>query len=67
MMGYYVRSHCRATPPEVILQAAQGDIEAQRKLLKTSFPDDTHWQRTLRWLLSLEQVATEKPAPGYLS
>jgi DNA-binding transcriptional ArsR family regulator len=59
MLGYYVRQHHRATPPEVILQAAQGDIEAQQKLLKTSFPDDTHWQRTLRWLLSLEPAATK--------
>jgi DNA-binding transcriptional ArsR family regulator len=59
MMGYYVREHCRVTPPETIFQAAQGDVEAQRKLLKTSFPDDAEWQRTLRWLLSLEQVATK--------
>lgn len=59
MLGYYVREHCRVTPPEIIFQAAQGDIEAQRKLLKTSFPDDTEWQRTLRWLLSLEQAATK--------
>src|SRR5207245_10218023 len=59
MLGYYIRQHCRVTPPEIIFQAAQGDIEAQRKLLKTSFPDDAEWQRTLRWLLSLEQVATK--------
>ena len=59
MLGYYVRQHRRATPSEIILQAAQGDIEAQRKLLKTSFPDDAEWQRTLRWLLSLEPVATK--------
>ena len=59
LLGYYIREHCRVTPPEIILQAAQGDIEEQRKLLKTSFPDDTEWQRTLRWLLSLEQVATK--------
>jgi DNA-binding transcriptional ArsR family regulator len=59
MLGYYVRQHCRVTPPEIIFQAAQGDIEAQRELLKTSFPDDVEWQRTLRWMLSLEQVATK--------
>jgi DNA-binding transcriptional ArsR family regulator len=59
MLGYYVREHCRATSPEIIFQAAQGDIEAQKKLLNTSFPDDAEWQRTLRWLLSLEQVATK--------
>ncbi len=59
MLGYYVREHCRVTSPEIIFQAAQGDIEAQKKLLKTSFPDDAEWQRTLLWLLSLEQVATK--------
>ena len=59
MLGYYVREHCRVTPPEIMFQAAQGDIEAQRKLLNTSFPDDAEWQRTLRWLLSLEPVATK--------
>jgi len=59
MLGYYIRQHCRVTPPEIIFQAAQGDIEAQRELLKTSFPDDAEWQRTLRWLLSLEQLATK--------
>ncbi len=59
MLGYYVRQHRRATSPEVILQAAQGDTDAQKRLLKTSFPDDTSWQRTLRWLLSLEPAATK--------
>jgi DNA-binding transcriptional ArsR family regulator len=59
ILGYYVRHHRRATPPEVIFQAAQGDVEAQKRLLKTSFPEDAHWQRTLRWLLSLEPLATK--------
>ena len=57
MLGYYVRQHRRTTSHEIILQAAQGDIEAQKKLLKTSSPDDTHWQTTLRWVLSLEPAA----------
>ncbi len=59
MLGYYVRQHRRVTPPDIILQAAQGEIEAQKKLLKTSFPDDTEWQRTLRWLVSLDPAATK--------
>jgi DNA-binding transcriptional ArsR family regulator len=59
LLGYYVREHRRATPPEIILQAAQGDFEAQRELLRTSCPDDPEWQRTLRGLLSLELVATK--------
>jgi DNA-binding transcriptional ArsR family regulator len=59
LLGYYVREHCRVTSPEIIFQAAQGDIEAQKKLIKTSFPDDAEWQRTLLWLLSLELGATK--------
>jgi len=59
LLGYYVREHCRVTSPEITFQAAQGDIEAQKELLKTSFPDDAEWQRTLLWLLSLETSATK--------
>jgi DNA-binding transcriptional ArsR family regulator len=58
-LGYYVRQHRRATSHEIIMQAAHDDSEAQKKLLKTSFPDDVEWQRTLRWLLSLEPGATK--------
>jgi DNA-binding transcriptional ArsR family regulator len=57
LLGYYVREHRRMTPPEVIYQAASGDEEAQKRLIKTSFPDDASWQRTLRWLLSLDTLA----------
>ena len=57
MLGYYVRHHHRAPSPEIILQAAQGDTEAQTKLLKTSYPEDAHWQATLRRVLSLEPAA----------
>ncbi|HEU0002756.1 MAG TPA: metalloregulator ArsR/SmtB family transcription factor [Ktedonobacteraceae bacterium] len=59
LLGYYVREHRRVTPPETIYAAAQGDSEAQKMLLKTSFPDDAEWQKTLRWLLVLDIVATK--------
>ncbi|HKV59011.1 MAG TPA: metalloregulator ArsR/SmtB family transcription factor [Ktedonobacteraceae bacterium] len=59
LLGYYVREHRRVTPPETIYAAAQGDSEAQKKLLKTSFPDDAEWQKTLRWLLALDMAATK--------
>ena len=58
-LGYYVREHRRVTPPEIIYSAAQGDSEAQKKMLKTSFPDDAEWQKTLRWLLALDMTATK--------
>src|SRR6266704_846988 len=57
MLGYYVRHHHRTTSPEIILHAAQGDTEAQKKLLNTSSPDDAQWQTTLRRVLSLEPAA----------
>lgn len=60
LLGYYVREHRRVTPPDVIFQAAQGDIAAQKRLLKTSFPNDVDWQKTLRWLLALDTEATKR-------
>lgn len=60
MLGYYVRQHRRVTPPEVIYAAAQGDLEAQRKLIRTSFPEDASWQKSLRWILSLEAAAAKE-------
>ncbi|HLH61478.1 MAG TPA: metalloregulator ArsR/SmtB family transcription factor [Ktedonobacteraceae bacterium] len=60
LLGYYVREHRRVTPPDIIFQAAQGDAGAQKQLLKTSFPNDAGWQRTLRWLLALDIEATKR-------
>ena len=59
LLGYYVREHRRVTPPEIMYAAAQGDSEAQKQFLKTSFPDDADWQKTLRWLLALDMLATK--------
>jgi DNA-binding transcriptional ArsR family regulator len=59
LLGYYVREHRRVTPPDIIFQAAQGDNAAQKHLLKTSFPNDADWQKTLRWLLTLDIEATK--------
>ena len=59
LLGYYVREHRRVTPPDIIFQAAQGDNAAQKHLLKTSFPNDADWQKTLRWLLALNTEATK--------
>jgi DNA-binding transcriptional ArsR family regulator len=60
LLGYYERAHRRVTPPDVIFQAAQGDLDAQQQLLKTSFPNDADWQKTLRWLLALDREATKR-------
>jgi DNA-binding transcriptional ArsR family regulator len=60
MLGYYVRLHRRTTSPEVIYAAATGDVEAQRKMLRTSFPDDAKWQKTLRWILLMDMAAAKE-------
>jgi DNA-binding transcriptional ArsR family regulator len=59
LLGYYQRSFRRTTPLDVILRAAEGDQEAQRQFLKTSFPDDGDWQELLRHLLSVDPETTK--------
>ncbi|HLJ34175.1 MAG TPA: ArsR family transcriptional regulator, partial [Ktedonobacteraceae bacterium] len=60
LLGYYMRQHRRTTTPEVIYAAAQGDGEAQSKLLRTSFPEDASWQKTLHWILSLDAATVKQ-------
>lgn len=60
LLGYYMRQHRRTTPPEVIYAAAQGDAEARSTLLRTSFPENASWQRTLHWMLSLDAAAVKQ-------
>jgi DNA-binding transcriptional ArsR family regulator len=60
LLGYYAHQHLRPTPAAVIFAAVQGDEEAQAKLLRTSFPEDERWQRTLRWLFSLQAAAVKE-------
>src|SRR5215467_12349988 len=40
MFGYYQRKFRRNTPLDIMLQAAEGDEEAQQQFLRTSFPED---------------------------
>src|SRR6267143_7080915 len=40
LLGYYVRYFRRATPPEVIAAAADGEAAAMRMFASTSYPDD---------------------------
>jgi hypothetical protein len=57
LVGHYVRFFRRATPPEVIAAAADGDADAQRHFLATSYPTATAWQAALRHLLPLDATA----------
>jgi DNA-binding transcriptional ArsR family regulator len=54
MIGYYQRRTRRTTPLDVILQAAEGDVEAQRQFLKISFREDSDWQEKLRYIFSID-------------
>jgi DNA-binding transcriptional ArsR family regulator len=48
MVGYYRRAYRLATPANVIRDAVEGDREAVRELLRTSYPGVAHWQASLR-------------------
>ena len=51
LLGYYVRWFRRATPPEVIAAAIDGDAAARDQFRATSYPDDAPWQAALAALL----------------
>jgi len=59
LFGYYQRRFRRTTPLDIILQAAEGDQEAQRQFLKTSFSDDADWQETLCHFFSMNSETTK--------
>lgn len=60
LLGDAMRQHLRTPPPAGIDAAAQGDADAQEKFLRTSFPDDARWQRTLRWMFSQDAAAVKE-------
>jgi DNA-binding transcriptional ArsR family regulator len=59
MFGYYQRRFRIHTPLDIILRAAQGEGEAQQQFLKTSFPEDAGWQRTLLHLFAQDPLETK--------
>jgi len=59
LIGYYRRDFRRKTPLDVILQAAEGDPEAQKQYLKTSFPEEGDWRELLHRLFSLDAEETK--------
>lgn len=64
LVGYYLRPFRRATVPDVILKAVEGDLQAQRDFLNTSFPDDLQWQEALQQLLSSDAETTKERLLG---
>jgi DNA-binding transcriptional ArsR family regulator len=59
LLGYYQRDMRRFTPLDIIVQAAEGDPEAQRQFLKTSSPDDRDWQEFLHQIFSVDAETTK--------
>jgi DNA-binding transcriptional ArsR family regulator len=60
MFGYYQRKFRRNTPLDIMLQAAEGDEEAQQQFLRTSSPEDSCRQTMLRQLFTQEPLETKK-------
>ena len=60
MFGYYQRKLRRNTPLDIMLQAAEGDEEAQQQFLRTSFPEDNRRQSLLRHLFTQDPTETKK-------
>jgi len=52
-LGYHRRAFRMVTPPTVIRDAVDGDKEAAREFARTSWPELTHWQGTLKRLLPI--------------
>src|SRR3989442_3465784 len=59
LIGYYRRDFRRKTPLDVILRAAEGDAEAQKQYLKTSFPEEGDWRELLHRLFSQDAEETK--------
>jgi DNA-binding transcriptional ArsR family regulator len=59
LIGYYQRKFRRSMPLDVIVQAAEGDPEAQRQYLKTSFSEEGDWQELLHYLFTSDPEETK--------
>ncbi len=59
LLGYYRRDFRRTTPLDIMLQAAEGDVEAQRQFLKMSFPEEGNWQGMLSRLFTISPEETK--------
>jgi DNA-binding transcriptional ArsR family regulator len=66
LLGYYVRYFRRATPPEVIAAAVDGDARARKQFIESSYPDDALWQSALAALLPLTAWETRRRLLGAL-
>ncbi len=59
LLGYYRRDFRKTTPLDIMLQAAEGNVEAQRQFLKMSFPEEGNWQEMLSRLFTISPEETK--------
>lgn len=67
LVGHYVRFFRRATPPDVIAAAVDGDRAARRSFLQTSYPTAAAWQAALRHLLPMDAAELRDEVVGLLT
>ena len=67
MVGYYRRAYRLTTPPNVIRDAVEGDRDAIREVLKTSYAGVAHWQASLRNALGRDVADVRDELVGALS
>jgi DNA-binding transcriptional ArsR family regulator len=60
LLGYYRRGFRRSTPLDVILQAAEGDKEAQRQYLEMASREEGDWREALRTIFSIPAEAMKE-------
>src|SRR5258708_36981174 len=53
LLGYYRKDFRKKIPLDIMLQAAEGNVEAQEQFLKMSFPEEGSWHGMLRRLFTV--------------
>ncbi len=59
LLGYYRKDFRKKIPLDIMLQAAEGNVEAQEQFIKMSFPDEGDWQGMLRRLFTISPEETK--------
>jgi DNA-binding transcriptional ArsR family regulator len=67
LCGYNRRAFRITTRPQVIREAVEGDPAAIREFKRTSYPDLTHWQVSLRYLLATDADDVRADLAGALA
>jgi len=60
IIGYYRRGFRRSTPLDIILAAAEGDMDAQKQFIKMASRDEGDWSSELRYIFSIDAEEMKK-------